>query len=490
MSLKKQALSGMIWSAIQTFGNQIIGFAVSVILARLLLPAEFGLIGMIGIFVAISSVLISSGLGASLIRTDNPTQADYSTVFVFNLAGSLLLYMILFLAAPFIADFFNQPLLTSITRWYCLIFVINAFSTVQITRLHKNLDFKTETKASLTSTVASAIVGVSLAYNSFGVMSLVWMAIVGAVVNNMMLWGNSGWKPSLSFDQKKFSYHFGFGSRMMASAMLETVYSNIYTIVIGKFYSASQLGFYTRANSLQLLPVSTFSGILNKVTYPLFAEIKNDNVRLKSVYKQILKMVIFIIAPILVLMGVLAEPLFRVLFTEKWLPAVPYFQILCISGLLLPLHSYNLNILSVKGRSDLYLRLEVIKKILLTVILVVSFYFGIYGLLWGQVIFSCLAFFINTKYSGKFLNYSSWEQLRDITPILLLAASMGGVVYFVDYELSCFSDYLRLLSGGFVGSCFFLIFARVFKFDSGKTAADLVNRKVKISIPFKFNRLP
>lgn len=488
MSLKKQALSGMLWSSIQTFGNQIIGFGVSVILARLLLPAEFGLIGMIGIFMGISSVLISSGLGASLIRTDNPNQADYSTVFVFNLVGSLILYSVMFFAAPLIAGFFEQPLLTSITRWYCLIFVINAFSAIQITRLHKNLDFKTETKASLTSTVASAISGITLAYHGFGVMSLVWMAIVAALVNNIMLWGQSGWKPSLIFDWQKFRYHFSFGSRMMASGILDTIFTNAYVLVIGKFFSATQLGYYNRADSMKHLPVSTFSGILNKVTYPLFAEIKNDDVRLKSVYKQIMKMVIFIIAPVLVLMAVLAEPLFILLFTEKWLPAVPYFKILCIAGILYPLHTYNLNILSVKGRSDLFLRLEIIKKILLIVILTISFFYGIYGLLWGQVIFSFLAFFINTHYSGKFLKYSSWEQLRDITPVLILAAAMGVLVYFVNYELAFFSDIVRLIGGGFTGICFFLIFARLFNFDSAKTVAELLNRKMKISIPFKFNR--
>lgn len=478
----------MVWSSVQTFGNQIIGFGVSVILARLLLPAEFGLIGMIGIFMGISSALISSGLGASLIRTENPTQADYSTVFVFNLVGSILLYGIMFIAAPFIADFFKQPLLTSVTRWYCFIFVINAFSAVQVTRLHKHLDFKTETKASLVSTLASAITGVVLAYNGFGVMSLVWMAIAGALVNNVMLWSQSSWTPSLIFDRQKFRYHFGFGSRMMVSGILDIVFTNAYVLIIGKFFSATQLGYYNRADSMKQLPVSTFSGILNKVTYPLFAEIKNDDVRLKSVYKQIMKMVIFIIAPVLVLMAALAEPLFRLLFTEKWLPAVPYFQILCIAGILYPLHAYNLNILSVKGRSDLFLRLEVFKKILLALILAGSFSFGIYGLLWGQVIFSSLAFFINTHYSGKFLKYSSWEQLRDITPILALAAAMGGLIYLVNYELASFSDFIRLIAGGCTGICFFLIFARAFKFDSGKTVSELLRSKIKFSIPFKFNR--
>lgn len=486
MSLKKQALSGMMWSSIQTFGNQFINFAVSIILARLLLPAEFGLIGMIGIFMGIGGALIGSGLGASLIRTTDADQRDYSTVFVFNLVGSIIIYAVMFIAAPYIADFFKQPVLTKITRLYTLSFIISAFTAVQVTRLHKHLDFKTETKSSLVSTLVSAVVGVSLAYSGFGVMSLVWMGLAGAVVNTAMLWVQSGWRPSLIFDQQKFRYHFGFGSRMMFSGILDILFSNAYTLLIGKFYAPAQLGFYNRADSLKQLPVSTFSGILNKVTYPLFAEIKNDDVRLKSVYKQIMKMVIFIIAPVLVMMAVLAEPLFRFLFTEKWLPAVPYFRILCVAGILYPLHAYNLNILSVKGRSDLFLRLEIIKKVLLLVVLAGSFSFGIMGLIWGQVIFSVMAFFINTHYSGKFLKYSSWEQLLDILPAIVLTMAMGIAVFLLDAVLSGYRDILRLMAGASTGLSFFLIFARIFRFESGKFIAELLKKKIPISIPIPF----
>ncbi|WP_374330148.1 lipopolysaccharide biosynthesis protein [Soonwooa sp.] len=248
MSLRKQALSGMLWSSIQTFGNQFINFGVSIILARLLLPAEFGLIGMIGIFMGVGGALIGSGLGASLIRTTDADQGDYSTVFVFNFVGSIIIYAVMFIAAPYIADFFKQPVLTKITRLYTLSFIISAFTAVQVTRLHKHLDFKTETKSSLVSTLVSAVVGVSLAYSGFGVMSLVWMGLAGAVVNTAMLWVQSGWRPSLIFDQQKFRYHFGFGSRMMFSGILDILFSNAYTILIGKFYAPAQLGFYNRAD--------------------------------------------------------------------------------------------------------------------------------------------------------------------------------------------------------------------------------------------------
>lgn len=487
MSLRKQAVKGIFWSSIQTFGSQFINFFVSVILARMLLPAEFGLIGMIGVFLSVAGSMINSGLGTSLIRTEKPDQADYSTVFVFNLVVSIGIYLIMFLIAPNIANFFKQPQLLVITRLYCIVFVINALSTVQTTRLHKNLDFKSETRASLFSTLASATVGIILAYSGFGVMSLVWMGIAGAIVNTLILWIQSKWRPSLMFDKNKFRTHFSFGSKMMLSGLLETVYNNLYIFIIGKFYSPTQLGYYNRAESLKQLPVNNFISILNRVSFPLFAEIKNDNVRLKSVYTQIIKMVMFVIAPILMTMGVLAEPIFRFLFTEKWLLAVPYFQILCINGLLLPLHSYNLNLLSIKGRSDLYLRLEVLKKILLTVIIIFSFKFGIYGLLWGQVVFSCAAFFINTYFSRKLLNYSSWEQLRDISPILLLTLTLGIVIFIFDrIIMTNTTDLIRLISSLILGISFFLTFARIFKFESQKTLFNLFSKRIKISIPFKF----
>lgn len=488
MSLKQQAVSGMFWTSIQTFGGQIINFAVSIILARLLLPAEFGLIGMIGIFMGIGGALISSGLGSSLIRTTKPDNADYSTVFVFNLVGSVIIYLLMFLGAPFIADFFNQPALVLITRVYSLSFIIQAFGSIQGTRFVKHLNFKAGTTAAMTATLVAAIVGVTLAYLDFGVMSLVWMAIANTFVNSTMLWFQSSWKPSLIFDKAKFKKHFAFGSRMAASGLLDTLFNNAYTLLIGKFFSATQLGFYTRANSLKQLPVSTFGSILNKVTFPLFAEIKNDDVRLRSIYSKIMKMVIFITAPILIIMAVLAEPLFRFLFTEKWLPAVPYFQILCANGILYPLHSYNLNILKVKGRSDLFLNLEIVKKVLMVIVLLISFPFGIYGLLYGQVIFSILAYAINTYYSGKFINYGIGAQIKDITPALILAVLMGGFTWTMDYFIYNLHDFLRLLISGSAGLAFFIIFAWIFKFESLQFAYDLFRSKVKFSTPLFLKR--
>src|SRR5690606_24383742 len=253
----------------------------------------------------------------------------------------------------------------------------------------------------------------------------------------------------------------------------------IYQIIIGKFFLASQVGFYTRANSLKQLPVSNISGALRKVTYPLFASIQNDDIRLKRVYKQIMQMVVFVIAPILIIMGVLAEPLFRFLFTEKWLPAVPYFQILCLTGILFPIHSYNLNILKVKGRSDLFLKLEVIKKALIIMTIAVSIQFGIIGLIWGQLFTSVVAFFINTHYTGKFLNYGSWQQTKDIIPIIFLAFIAGAAVLSIDHimRINYYVDILRLITGGLVGVIVFSSIAWALKMNTLQDFIKIVLKK-------------
>jgi len=465
------------WTFGQQFGIQAISFLVSIVLARVLLPKEFGLIGMISVFIGIGTSLVNSGLTQSLIRTIDPDQEDYSTVFFFNLIGSIIIYWVLFFVAPLIAAFFSQPILIEIIRIYCLTFIINAFSEVQLTRLTKEMNFKLQMTIAIPSLIGSGLLGMFLAYKGYGVWSLVWMGVLQTFLNTVQLWFRTGWMPSFVFNMAKFRYHLKFGYKLTLSGLLDTIFTNIYQIIIGRFFLPAQVGFYTRADSLKQLPVSNISVALNKISYPLFASIQNDNVRLKKGYKQIMQMVIFVVAPILVIMGVLAEPLFRFLFTDKWLPAVPYFQILCLTGILYPLHSYNLNILNVKGRSDLFLKLEVVKKILVAIVILVSINFGILGLIWGQVVTSVLAFFINTHYSGKFLNYNAWQQIRDIIPLIGLALVAGFFVWWLNYGLSSYSDILRLTISSFVGLLIYLGLSLFFKIESVDQFKKIILRK-------------
>lgn len=479
MSLKKQALSGVFWSSLQLFGTQGIGLVVSIILARLLLPAEFGLIAMLGIFMGLAATLINSGLTTSLIRTENLDEEDYSTVFFFNLGVSCFLYGLIVLLAPYIASFYNQPVLTPVVRVYSITFVINAFSAIQVTRLNKYMDFKTQLKVSIPSLLIGCAVGVTMAYMGYGVWSLVWSAIIQSVASTMQLWYFANWKPLWVFNVEKFKFHFNYGIKLMFSGILDLLFTNAYTIIIGKFFAPAQVGFYNRAENLQMFPVSAINSIIGKVTFPLFATIQNDDELLKMVYKKIMQMVLFLVTPTLVLMAVVAEPLFRLLLTEKWLPAVPYFQILCFNGILYPIHSYNLQILVVKGRSDLFLKLEIVKKILTVVIILISFQFGIYGLLYGSVIGSVLCFFINTHYSGKFLNYTAWQQTKDILPIIFVSIGVGGLVLVSDLVLQnhYFIDFFRLAFGSVLGIVLYILAAYLFKLSSLFELITIVKRQ-------------
>lgn len=468
MSLKKQALSSIFWTTLQQFSNQGIAFIVSLILARLLMPAEFGLIAMISVFMAVGRTLIDSGLNQSLIRSSNITQEDLDTVFLFNLIGSVFIYLIVYFTAPLISNFYKQPLLTNIIRVLCLTFIINAFYTIPNTQLTKNLDFKTQMRVTTPSLIIGGIVGIILAYLGFGVWSLVFSTLTQSLAAAIQLWFWSEWKPSWHFNKRIFKTHFKYGYKLTFSALLDTLFNNVYPIVIGKFFAPAQVGFFNRADTLKQLPVTNIGSILNKVTFPLFSKIKDENERLKILYKKLMQLVIFIVAPTILFMSALAEPLFRLLFTEKWLPAVPYFQILCWNGILYPIHSYNLNILKVKGRSDLFLKLEIIKKSMVALLVIVSFQFGIYGLLYGSVIISILGFFINTYYSGKFINYSSWQQIKDIFPILALAAISSFLVLKFDFFMkNIFKyDFLRIFVSSIWGLIIYLSIAFAFRVQS------------------------
>lgn len=460
MSLKARAIQGILWTFSQQFGTQIIQFIVQIILARVLLPEEFGLIGVLAVFMALGNSLVDSGMSSSLIRTQDVEDRDFSSVFVINITVSVFVYLILFFASPLISNFFNQPILSDIVKVYCLSFIIRAISSIQYVRLTILMDFKTQTKLRLPALAISSILGLVLAYRGYGVWSLVYMQLANVTFESILIWFQVEWRPSFILDWNRLKQHLNFGYKLSLSGIIDTVYSNIYHIIIGKYFSAAQLGFYTRAQSMRQLPVSNISFALNQVTYPLFSSIHNDDVRLKRLYKRLMQQVLFWIAPILVIAGVLGEPLFRFLMTEKWLPAVPYFQILCLGGIMYPLHAYNLNILNVKGRSDLFLKLEIVKKVLISIGLLIAIPFGIYGLLWMQFFLTILAFLINTSFSGKMINYSMLEQFKDILPILMLTGLIGILVFLIDLQLPSSSnfDFIRLVTGTVLGlGCYIII---------------------------------
>lgn len=429
MRLKQKAIGGLIWTFSQQFSVQAINFVVQLVLARLLLPEDFGLVAMLSVFMALGTSLTDSGLTSSLIRTKEAAQRDYSTVFFMNLVASLLIYIVLFFSAPLIASFFDQPMLVPIIRLYTCTFIIRAFSQVQQTKLTKEMNFKLQMLIQIPSVIIAGIAGVLFAYHGMGVWSLVYMNIIQVSLSAIQLWFRTGWWPSLEFDWQMLKSHLNFGYKLTLAGILNTIFTNLYNVIIGKYFSATQLGYYNRADTLRMFPVQNLATALNKVTYPMFSSIQEDNTKLKEAYRMLMQQVIFWLLPLMAILIIVAKPLFVFLLTDKWLPAVPYFQWLCIAGLMYPLNAYNLNILNVKGRSDLFLRLEVIKKVIITLGVILAIPYGIYGLIYFQVASTILAYFINSYYSGKLIDYSASKQLMDILPSLALATLVGVMVW-------------------------------------------------------------
>ncbi|MCX2449932.1 lipopolysaccharide biosynthesis protein [Pedobacter sp. PLR] len=447
MDLQGKTIYGVLWAVGQELSSKFIGFFITIILARILSPAEFGLIAMLYVFIAVGNSLLDSGLTSSLIRTAEVTQNDCSTVFYFNLLGSAVVYLILFFTAPLISMFYHQPVLTNVVRVYGIALIINAFFGIQQTLLVKEMKFKTMTMIQIPSVLGGGILGIVLAKLGYGVWSLVWMSLINSLISTMLHWYFSNWRPILLFDSKSFKNHFSYGYKLTLSSLLDKLYQNIYAILIGKFYVPAQLGFYSRADSISQLPIGIISSAINKVTFPMFVKIADDAEQLLNVYKKIMLQVLFWMAPSLIALCVIAEPLFRLVLTDKWLPAVPYFQILCVAGVMYPIHAYNLNILKVKGQTSLFLRLEIIKKVLCVIGIFCVFPLGIYGLLYFQLIFSFFAFYINSSYSARFINYPFKKQVEDILPTLFISGFIGIGCFFLDKVLLRFDfgDLLRIM---------------------------------------------
>lgn len=465
-TLREKAVSGLLWSFTQQFGTQITVFFISILLTRLLEPSEFGLIGMIAILMSIGNALVDNGMGSSLLRTTNPSQVDYSTVFYTNLIASLFVYLLVFICAPWVSLFYEQPSLTLIIRVYSLSFIIASFSIVQSTKLNKEMRFKTQMLINIPSLVVGGIVGILLAYKGYGVWSLVFMNIFMSIVSTLMLWLVSGWRPQFVFDKERFTHHFNFGYKLTLSSLINSIFNNSYHIIIGKFFPPAQLGFYTRANSLKQLPVDNITSAISKVSYPLLASIQDDSEKMRRVYGKMITQILFWLTPLLLTAVIIAEPLFRVLLTEKWLPAVPYFQVLCFVGIIFPWHNTNLNILKVIGRSSLFLKLEMVYNVLILCSLLLIFPFGIMGLVWGQVVAIVISLVINVFFSGRLIGYNLAKQLKDILPILILSivcglAGLGIYQFLIRCETSDFFQIMLVSIGTFIIYLSFAWFAKL-----------------------------
>lgn len=461
-TLKDKTIKGVIWSSIDRFSAQGIQFVFSILIARLLVPDDYGVIAMLGIFLAVSQTFIDSGFGSALIRKVDRTEKDFSTVFYFNIAVATLFYSFLFFLAPIIADFYNTPLLVSITRVVALNLIISSLSGIHNAKLSIAIDFKSRAKISVITTILTGAVGLWMAYSGYGVWALVVQNLLSSVIRTILLWIIVKWRPQFIFSLESFKELFSFGSKLLISGLLDTIYNNLYTIIIGKVFSPSALGVFSKANTLASFPSSNITGVLQGVAFPVLSSIQHDEERLEEAYKKFLKLSAFIVFPLMLGLAAIADPFIRLVLTDKWVGAIKLLQIICFGLMWYPIHSINLNVLQVKGRSDYFLRLEVIKKIQGVIILCVTVPMGVVAMCYGIVLNYTVCLLWNTYYTKKLINYGFISQMNDLMPILLHSLIMWGLVVVIVHLLS--SLWLKLIIGLLAGMVYYIVGALVLKF--------------------------
>lgn len=437
-NLKDKTIEGAGWSAADAFLGQGVSFILGLVLARLLSPEDYGLIGIVMIFVIVLNGVVDSGFSTAIIRKQDAVDDDYNTMFYTNLFCSVILYLGLTFSSSLIADFFAREELRRLLPTMGFILIINAMSLTQYTILTKRIDFKTKTKVSFISSVTSGIVGIFCAYIGLGVWALVVQKILQQTLYTIFLWIFNKWWPSLRFSMVSFRYMWGFGWKLLLSGLLNNIWNQLYQVVVGKYYNPATLGQYTRAKDYARIFSENFTMIVQRVSYPVLSGIQNDEERMVAAYRKVIKVVMFITSICMFFIGAISEPLILCLIGKKWLEASTYLPLICISMSLFPLHAINLNMLQVQGRSDIILYLEIIKKIISIGPVCLGIFVGIKAMLIGLIITGVIAYFMNSYYTGKKLHYSTWMQIKDIYFSFMLAAIIAVSVYFIKYlPISC-----------------------------------------------------
>ena len=463
-SLKNKTVKGVVWSSVERFSVQGVQFLVMLIIARILTPKDYGLIGMLAIFLAVAQSLIDSGFSQALIRKQDRTEVDNNTVFYFNTVVSIVIYAIFYLSAPVIALFFNEPSLCLILRILGLVIIINGMAVVQRALFTIDINFKVQTKATLIAALLSGVLGIYMAYNGKGVWALVFQQLSNAFLCTTMLWIFSKWRPRLQYSWMSFQIMFNFGSKLMLSGLLNTLYNNIHQLVIGKFFNATSLGFYSRAQQFANLPSSSLTEVLQRVLYPVLCKIQDDKERYREVSRKFLRISVFVIFPIMSILAGISDPLVLLLLGEKWHYSATLLKPLCFAMMLYPVHALNLNAITVIGRSDLFLKLEIIKKIIGIVVLVLSIPFGVIGICYGTLVGSIIGLYVNTYYSGREVGYGLMNQVKDILPILLMS-----IVIYILSSIVCIiisnNLWIAIVVSLFVGIVVCCLFCLFNKFD-------------------------
>lgn len=426
--LRQKTISSMFWNAIQRFGTMLLSFVSNLVLARLLLPEDFGCIGMLTIFIALSEAFIDGGFGAALIQKQNTTQKDYSTIFYWNLFISILFFTIIMMSAPNIAVFYHMPSLCDVLRGMSCVLLINGFLVIQTTILTKKLEFKSLAKINLIGTLAGVIISIIAAYLGMGVWSLVIKTLITSVVTGVMLWAINNWRPTLEFSWTSFKSLFNFGGLMLLSSLLNTLFENIQGLVIGRVYTATDMGYYSQAKKIDEIPSRSITQIVTQVSFPVFSKISDNLTLLKNAVKKNIVCTNFLIFPLQVLLIILAEPIIIFLFTDKWIESVPYFRILCVYSMFVALNALNNNVLKAEGKSNVYFWIQLTKKIIGIALLLASLRFGIIGVTWSVSISGILWWIITAVVNKKMINYGLFEQFKDILPSILISTLVGALL--------------------------------------------------------------
>ena len=474
-NLRYQTKKGLYWKFAEQFSNYGIQFIVGIFMARMLSPEDYGLTALPAVFMAISGIFVSGGFGTALVRKPDLTEKDLSTAFYYSMGVGVLCYVVLFVASPWIADFYNAPVLVPLMRVTALSFLYSPLGTGQSVILQRRLDFKTPTKVSVICRILSGVIGIVMAYTGYGVWALVISGFISGIIGQVITFWVVRWYPKAGWSKESFRYLWGYGNKIMGSFLLGTVYENIAPVIIGKYFSPAQLGVYNRAQGYAKMPSQNMTGTLQSVTFPVLSQIQNDDERLARSYRKMLRVSAFIVFPLMMMLAALARPLVLALITAKWEACIVLLQIMCLSMMWYPIHAINLNLLEVKGRSDLFFRLEIIKRSIGLLLLVCTLPLGLVAFCWGGVAGSMVSLFINTYYTGKIIHVGYVRQMRDLAHILLLSFLMYGVIWLV---LSLLSNlWAQIIVGGICGTVFYLGCSYLFKFSELQEVKYLLSRK-------------
>lgn len=477
-NIKENIISSLLWKLMERSGTQGIQFIVQIILARLLLPEEYGIIAIVMVFIQLANVFVQSGFNTALIQKKDADEVDFSSVFYLSLVVALLLYIIIYFASPVIASFYSQPLLIPVLRVVSFTLFIGAFNSIQNAFVAKHMLFKKLFLSSLGAVIISGVVGIVSAYSGLGVWALVAQQLTNQFMIAIILWFTVKWRPHLLFSFNRVKTLFSYGSKLLASALIDTLYRDLRTLIIGRIYAPSTLGFYNRGQQFPHIIVSNIDGSIQSVMLPALSAHQDNRKRVKDMMRRAIVSSSFLIFPMMIGMAVVAEPLVKIVLTEKWLPAVPFLQIFCISLSFWPIHTANLQAINAMGRSDIFLKLEVVKKIIGLIILVFSLPFGVYAIAIGQVVSSVISTFVNAYPNKKLLEYSYKEQWIDIMPSLMISLFMGAIVYSLKF-LSMSDLHMLIVQIG-AGAVVYIGLAKLFKIESFDYLVHTIKQLIKV----------